>query len=456
MTRPVSATGFQSILFQRPGPGSGGGGPEPAEPDFFADLNLGQFLESMLARHGQYQLKPFFYAPLHRVDDVQYRHEVFRDLEQADVLKSVSTFAERMRSMREHLAQAGKLHYQLQKQSWFLDAVGIYCEAVRGLAQELAERDVTSRGFRRLRGFLAAYTASELFTSLACQTRALKDALAGVRYAIRIHGPRVTVSRYQGEPDYGAQVEQTFAKFRRGAVKSYLLSLHELADMDHVEAQIVSLVAKLFPEVFGTLGDYCTGHSDYLDPVVGRFDREVQFYLAYLDLAGQLREAGLPLCYPRVCASSNQTAASVCTGLFTHYKREEDAAMESGKLDEELSRMSAIADQITRHSMLLCNESFASTNEREGSEIARQVIRAMLDKQIKVVFVTHMYDLAHGFFEQHPGHALFLRAEREPDGRRTFKLIEGKPLPTSYGEDSYRRIFGPGGNLATEPLPATG
>ena len=134
--------------------------------------------------------------------------------------------------------------------------------------------------------------------------------------------------------------------------------------------------------------------------------------------------------------------ADVCAGVFTHYKREEDARMESGKLDEELRRMSEIADQITPHCILLCNESFASTNEREGSEIARQVVRAMLDKQIKVFFVTHMYDLAHGLHAQQLDSALFLRAERQSDGRRSFRLLEREPLPTSYGEDSYRRIFG--------------
>jgi DNA mismatch repair ATPase MutS len=107
--------------------------------------------------------------------------------------------------------------------------------------------------------------------------------------------------------------------------------------------------------------------------------------------------------------------------------------------------MSDIADEITPDALLLCNESFAATNEREGSEIARQVLRAMLDKQIRVLFVTHMYDLAHGFHAQDLDTALFLRAEREPDGRRTFKLREGEPLRTSFGEDSYRRIFGSSG-----------
>jgi DNA mismatch repair ATPase MutS len=110
--------------------------------------------------------------------------------------------------------------------------------------------------------------------------------------------------------------------------------------------------------------------------------------------------------------------------------------------------MSQIADQIRPGSLLLCNESFASTNERESSEIARQVVRAMLDKQVKVFFVTHMYDLARGFHAQHLDTALFLRAERQPDGRRTFRLVEGEPRPTSYGEDSYRRVFG---TAETEP-----
>lgn len=134
--------------------------------------------------------------------------------------------------------------------------------------------------------------------------------------------------------------------------------------------------------------------------------------------------------------------ANVCDSIFTHFKREEDASMKSGKLDEELRRMSGIADEIAPNSILLCNESFAATNEREGSEIARQVVRAMMEAGIKVFFVTHLFDLAHGFYRQRLETALFLRAERQPDGGRTFRLIEGEPLPTSYGEDSYRRIFG--------------
>jgi DNA mismatch repair protein MutS len=300
------AMGFESILFERPEAGSGG---EPEEPNFFADLNLDQVLVSMTAGRGQYELAPLFCTPLHDVDAVLYRHEVLRDLEEREVLEPVGRFAEAMRRMRQHLEQAQKLHYQLQKQGWFLDAAGIYCQVVRSLAAELAAGEVTSRGFHGFRDYLARYADSERFTSLAAETQALKERLARIRYAVRIHGPRVTLSRYDGEPDYGAEVEETFAKFSQGAVKSYLVGLPEHAEMDHVEAQIVALVARLYPDEFGTLADYCTRHRGYLDPVIGRFDREVQFYLAYLELTGRCRAVGLPFCYPEVSSGSKEIAA---------------------------------------------------------------------------------------------------------------------------------------------------
>jgi hypothetical protein len=134
--------------------------------------------------------------------------------------------------------------------------------------------------------------------------------------------------------------------------------------------------------------------------------------------------------------------ASVSHGVFTHFIREEDPAMVSGRLDEELGRLSAIADQIGSGSLILFNESFAATNEREGSEIGRQVITALLEAGIKVVFVTHHFDLADSLQHQLEFPALFLRAPRQPDGRRDFKLVAAPPLPTSYGIDIYQRIGG--------------
>ena len=132
---------------------------------------------------------------------------------------------------------------------------------------------------------------------------------------------------------------------------------------------------------------------------------------------------------------------NVADGLFTHFKREEDATMRSGKFDEELSRMNAIVGALTPNALILFDESFAATNEREGSEIARQIVSALLERSHKIVFVSHQYAFTHGFYDKQLATALFLRADRQPDGRRTFRLVEGEPLSTSFGEDVYCEVF---------------
>jgi DNA mismatch repair ATPase MutS len=140
-------------------------------------------------------------------------------------------------------------------------------------------------------------------------------------------------------------------------------------------------------------------------------------------------------------APAESFGSNICEGLFTHYKREEDPTMKSGKLDEELGRMSDIADSVRTNSLVLFNESFAATNEREGSEIAGQITRALLDKRVKVFYVTHLNEFAHRFCGKKMANAIFLRAQREEGGGRTFRILEGEPERTSYGEDLYRTIF---------------
>lgn len=133
--------------------------------------------------------------------------------------------------------------------------------------------------------------------------------------------------------------------------------------------------------------------------------------------------------------------SSICDSLITHFKREEDKTMKSGKLDEELDRMSKIVDNLTPGTIILFNESFAATNDLEGSEIARQIITGLVEKNIRVFFVTHLFEFAHGFYQAKMKNTLFLLAERNTDASRTYRLFEGEPLQTSYGEDLYNNIF---------------
>lgn len=170
-------------------------------------------------------------------------------------------------------------------------------------------------------------------------------------------------------------------------------------------------------------------------------------YLRSVGVAQMMLQAGM-------FVGAGNLEANIVSSILTHYKREEDVSLRGGKFDEELRRMSTIVDHMKKDALFLSNESFSSTNEREGSNIGRQIVDVLLEKKIKVVLVTHLYTLARGLFEELSFPALYLRAERHDDGTRTFKLVEGEPLQTSFGQDLYRQIFGrdlePGLHLEVE------
>lgn len=129
------------------------------------------------------------------------------------------------------------------------------------------------------------------------------------------------------------------------------------------------------------------------------------------------------------------------TNVFTHFNKEEDKTMESGKLDDELGRLNLIVNDIKPGSLMLFNESFQSTSELEGSTIACDVIKAFNEKNISVVAVSHMYHLYVLLDKEFKDNIYYLRASRDDEGIRSFKLVEDKPLRTSFALDLYKEIF---------------
>ena len=295
---------FHSILFPRPEDGTNKETPEA--PVFFADLNLDQIIDAITAGREEYDLKPFFYTSLNDIDVITYRHEIMRDLENNILFEYVKSFAQRMQAMREHLAQADKLRYKYQKESWFLDAVEIYCDTINCLAHDLSFVDLKSRGFLAFREYLIHYAASGRFASLLAETRKLKADLSTVRYCVLIKDNGLKVRKYGSEIDYSADVEETFEKFKQGAVKDYAVKFSNWPEMNHIEAKALEFVAQLYPGIFSSLDNYSAKNGDYVDEAIGTFDREIQFYIAYLEHAALFKKAGLNFCYPRIARACKE------------------------------------------------------------------------------------------------------------------------------------------------------
>ena len=298
---------FHSILFE--GPDDGTRREALEAPACFGDLNLDQIVEAITADWKDYSLTPFYFARLNDLDAIAYRQEVMRDLEDKIVMQAIKSFSGQMKAMRERLDQGKKInYYKYAMERRFLGAIEIYCEAVERLLQELSAIDLKSRGLLAFREYLAEYVASACSRNLVTEMGKLKSDLSATKYCLLLNDGSVTVRHGDGEGDYSTAVEETFEKFRRDAPSRYRVDVRRWEGMNHIEAQVQDRVALLYPDVFRALDAFCAAHAEYLDRAIARFDREVQFYVAYLTYIEKFRNTGLSFCQPQLWQTSKEVS----------------------------------------------------------------------------------------------------------------------------------------------------
>ena len=295
---------FTSILFEKPGSEPAG---EMSElPVFYVDLNLDQIIDTVTAGREEYNLKPFFYTPLNDINAIMYRQETARELENKYLLDAVNSFSQKMIVMRRYLVMIEKLYYECHQKGWFLEAVIVYCDAVKCLVHDISQIELKSRGLSAFKNYITNYAGSEKFTTLARETEKMKSDLSLIKYCVIIKDNKVSVRRYEQETDYSIEVEETFKRFKQGAVKDYLSDISIPAGMNHVEANILDLVVKLYPDVFLSLDNYYMKNKNFEDNTIACFDREIQFYVAYIEHILKLKQRGLKFCYPRITGESKE------------------------------------------------------------------------------------------------------------------------------------------------------
>lgn len=287
-------------------------GQSATQPDrsFASDLNLDQVVADIVAEREEPDfLSDLLFTHVHDTDTVVYRQEVFRDLDDTTLFEHLQQFSEHMARVRAHLRQIETMRVLHQRRAWHLDAASIYCDAVRSVRDALRAARIESRALQHFRAYFDAYVESSEFTSLAQETQQCVEALAAIRYCVHVRGLRVDVRRYEGEDDYSAEVQEVFARFRQGAVKDYRRVYRAWPGMNRIGAQILDLVARLFPDEFTALESYCGRRTGFFSDTVRRFERELQFFLSYRGYIDRLSSLGLPFCYPEVTGASKAVFA---------------------------------------------------------------------------------------------------------------------------------------------------
>jgi DNA mismatch repair ATPase MutS len=234
-------------------------------------------------------------------------------------------------------------------------------------------------------------------------------------------------------------------------------------EMCSLENKILDLVVEMHPEAFQKLHAYSIRHTRFLREEIVRFDREIQFYVSYMEYIGTMRKKGFEFAYPSLSrakrldvtggydmalAYKNSGAGAgiipndffldgeertfVLTGpnqggkttfarafgqilflaslgcpvpckkaelflpdmIFTHFPAEEAAGSNAGRLQEELTRLKPILEQVTENSIVILNELFSTTTSFDAFSMGRTVLDHFAALDCICLYVTHIHELA--------------------------------------------------------------
>jgi DNA mismatch repair protein MutS len=277
------------------------------QPDFFVDLNLDQVIKAITDPKKDYRLDSIFYTPLKNIDNVKYRQDVFRDLQDQKILSVIRTFSDKLEKMYRYLSGIERL-YKYQKERWLMDSVEIYCEAVQTLFNDLKNESPESDGITGLLNYVGTYINSDKFENLRNETSTMRTKLDAVRFTMIIRTGKIVVKEYGGEEDYSAEIKDAFEKFSESGSRMKKVRIPQFSGMNHVEAAVLDLVAKIYPETFQGLLDYHERNNDFIDFTIGKFQKEVQFYLAYIDHIAKLKDLGLQFCIPEISQANRNVS----------------------------------------------------------------------------------------------------------------------------------------------------
>lgn len=275
------------------------------EPAFFHDLNLDRVFNPVLKQMKDFSLERYFYQPLHDVSTIEYRQEVFFDLESGNLREPLTEFSElinrisrRIQEIRKAFSSEHNYDNHYLTKGRYLNYADQYRTAVLSLEQSMRSQTFHSRALRLFSEYLSAYCASEAFIEMCKRIDRLRSAMSKIQYNMLIHDGAIRIRKYEQEEDLAEKIVSQFEKFRQGEVKDYRMKVRDDNFAPHIEAAVLGMLATQEKDAFSDLDNFFQTYREFLDEGIVRFAVEIQFYLAWLMLVMPLREAGLRLCYP--------------------------------------------------------------------------------------------------------------------------------------------------------------
>lgn len=465
-------------------------------PAYFKDLNLDQVINKIVLEDKDSLLTETFYELLQDRDEILYRQDIFRDLEQEKAYQSILNLQSCISQVYQFREYAGKANHPLQYQKYMLDAMNLYYDGIIEFIEETAFT-FKSAGLTRLHSLFTAYAASRTFLELREKCKVLKERIEAIRYHLTLLPDRILFHFGGNEKDFSHEIKNTFLPDKKDSNEFIFFRQVMLTDL---ELKFADLLYKKDKLLFTEASDFTAAYSDFIDPLTARIHRELKFYTSCHTYLTSLKSKHFSFCYPAIleeqklelngvydiAMASRSKDAEIITndltldeshtgawitganqggkttfarslgqaayfsllgmpipgsyarlplfnGIFTHFCAEENAGTDNGKLKEELLHIKdMLAYASGSNYLFILNELFSSTTTSDAFDMSCKLVSRLTELKSTVICVTHVPSLA-----TYCKDLLSLGTEigNHENNRRTYHIIPKPPELTAYAAD---------------------
>lgn len=280
------------------------------EPVYFRDLYLDKVYSELNSSSENLNLKKYFYTTLDNIQDIHYRQNIFRELEDKELFQNILYFIEDIKLMKKYLKLVESFYFQEQKNIWFLYSAEIYCNSLKKLNLVLSKFEIKSAGFRKFRNYLIEYLRNPKFISLYNEIKTIKEGLLRVKFRVLIGNNSFSVHTFKEGKDYNKKINNIFQKFNTNiSIDIKFDEERSPMEMNYIEAKIIEFVSNLYPDLFQRLENFNIMYKNFADDGIMLFFEEIHFYILYIQFINKLKKQGLKFCYPTITNSSKEIFA---------------------------------------------------------------------------------------------------------------------------------------------------
>jgi hypothetical protein len=267
-------------------------------PRYFQDLNLDQIMKDIFDRNKLYDLKKYYFIKPY-TEDIKYRQEVLKDLENEELYKAILDFSLNMRKSREFLENINESKIPEQKCKWKLDAAYYYVNSILKLYDILGGKFVNSEGLLTFRQWLGAYIRDAAFDGFRNDTEHLMNEFDHMNFNIQIKHDHILVNQGANEEDYCGSLLQLFKK-KTETEHYYQKNPFWPITLSSLEAAVLNMLKKVHPQVFVELKAYDEKYVNFFNSFISEFELEIQFYIGFCAFRKEMEEMDFHFCYPEV------------------------------------------------------------------------------------------------------------------------------------------------------------